>query len=100
VPFLIRRRRGGGGGGGDGDLMPPQDFENAAMVTSWPAQTDVYGGGSHPSRPAPPMHVPLQAPDFSPPRGQAQVQFCTQCGMRLGHNHRFCGFCGHASDAP
>ncbi|MEO3813517.1 hypothetical protein ABGB17_31355 [Sphaerisporangium sp. B11E5] len=25
-----------------------------------------------------------------------QVQFCTQCGMRLGKAHRFCGFCGHA----
>ncbi|MBB6474761.1 zinc ribbon domain-containing protein [Sphaerisporangium rubeum] len=25
-----------------------------------------------------------------------QLQFCTQCGMRLGKAHRFCGFCGHA----
>ncbi|GAA3822042.1 hypothetical protein GCM10022226_48040 [Sphaerisporangium flaviroseum] len=27
-----------------------------------------------------------------------QVVFCTQCGMRLGKAHRYCGFCGHPVD--
>ncbi|MEO3857624.1 hypothetical protein [Acrocarpospora sp. B8E8] len=105
VPMLLKRRRGGNGPGGG----PP--LENAALVTSWPAQTEMFhgGGGSHPSIPPPPP-----GSDMSPPLGQAQLgqpmpvqvgqmgmqKFCTQCGMRLGHAHRFCGFCGHAADMP
>ncbi|MFC4532350.1 hypothetical protein [Sphaerisporangium dianthi] len=30
--------------------------------------------------------------------GGGQVLFCTQCGMRLGRAHRFCGFCGNPVD--
>ncbi|MEV0592507.1 hypothetical protein [Nonomuraea cavernae] len=26
------------------------------------------------------------------------VKYCTACGMRLGHAHRFCGYCGHPSE--
>ncbi|WP_214109334.1 zinc ribbon domain-containing protein [Acrocarpospora catenulata] len=121
VPILLKRRRAGNGTvGGE----PP--MENAALVTSWPAQTEMFppGGMGVPGVPGgmggigvtsqPP--VPHQPPpsDLSPPRGQAhvgqpiqvgqmghpQVKFCTQCGMRLGHGHRFCGFCGHPTDAP
>ncbi|WP_204041216.1 hypothetical protein [Acrocarpospora phusangensis] len=105
VPVLLKRRRGGGDGNGG-----ERSLDNAAMVTSWPAQTEVFRGaiGSHPS-------IPHQPPsDMSPPLGQAQLgqpmpvqvgqlgaqKFCTQCGMRLGHAHRFCGFCGHAADMP
>ncbi|WP_155339943.1 hypothetical protein [Acrocarpospora corrugata] len=106
VPMLLKRRRGGNGSGGEPSL------DNAAMVTSWPAQTEMFHGGigTHPP-------IPHQPPgsDMSPPLGQAQLgqqpmqvqvgqmgtqKFCTQCGMRLGHAHRFCGFCGHASDMP
>ncbi|MCK2220527.1 hypothetical protein MF672_043010 [Actinomadura sp. ATCC 31491] len=26
---------------------------------------------------------------------EAPMKYCTSCGMRLGHAHRFCGYCGH-----
>ncbi|SFJ19444.1 Trypsin-like peptidase domain-containing protein [Streptosporangium canum] len=28
----------------------------------------------------------------------AAQKYCTACGMRLGPAHRFCGYCGHASE--
>ncbi|MBG0816163.1 hypothetical protein [Planomonospora sp. ID82291] len=31
--------------------------------------------------------------------GAAVQKYCTACGMRLGHAHRFCGFCGHPAEA-
>ncbi|MCT9929995.1 hypothetical protein N5079_07145 [Planotetraspora sp. A-T 1434] len=46
-----------------------------------------------------PVPQPQRPADSSPPRGQAQMKFCTQCGMRLGQGHRFCGFCGHPADS-
>jgi predicted amidophosphoribosyltransferase len=52
-------------------------------------------GGVRPSVPYPRTTeaLPLSAPTQG-------VQFCTQCGMRLGHAHRFCGFCGHPVEMP
>jgi hypothetical protein len=111
VPFLLRRRqRSAGEEQAEGDAPP-------MAVTSWPAHaaTQVVGppralpdpggpGGGLPPDPSPPHGVlgapALGMPDHSPPQGRPQVKFCTQCGMRLGHGHRFCGFCGHPSDAP
>jgi hypothetical protein len=31
--------------------------------------------------------------------GTQSQKFCTACGMRLGAAHRFCGFCGHPTEA-
>ncbi|MEW9527786.1 zinc ribbon domain-containing protein [Microbispora sp. NPDC049125] len=65
---------------------------------SFPADLSPPGGRSFPADPSPPGGRPFPA-DSSPPRGQAQVKFCTQCGMRLGQGHRFCGFCGNPADS-
>ncbi|MEV0974165.1 zinc ribbon domain-containing protein [Microtetraspora glauca] len=100
--------------------------QDAVPVSSWPpARTQVFE--AHPFD-APSFDVPVAATpapgtpevperaqdarpvevrpldvrppgDPSPPRGQAQLKFCTQCGMRLGQGHRFCGFCGHPADS-
>ncbi|MFI7447200.1 zinc ribbon domain-containing protein [Nonomuraea sp. NPDC049714] len=29
---------------------------------------------------------------------EPSIKYCTACGMRLGHGHRFCGYCGHPSE--
>ncbi len=103
VPFLLRRRRAA-------EEQPP--VPEPAGVTSWPAhaatqlfeaprpaETSRPPGTSGPLETSRPPEV-FRPPDSSPPRGQAQMKFCTQCGMRLGQGHRFCGFCGHPSDMP
>ncbi|TKK83917.1 hypothetical protein FDA94_31615 [Herbidospora galbida] len=95
VPFLLRRRRNG---------VDQQDTsgENHALVTSWPAQTEVYRT-PNPGQPVMDISPAGGQPHVSNPGsnpGGTSKKFCTQCGMRLGHAHRFCGFCGHPSDAP
>ncbi|MGI5159840.1 zinc ribbon domain-containing protein [Microbispora sp. CA-102843] len=67
-------------------------------ATPAPADPSPPGGHSYPADPSPP-HGHSYPADPSPPRGQAQVKFCTQCGMRLGQGHRFCGFCGNPVDS-
>ncbi|WP_067127862.1 zinc ribbon domain-containing protein [Microtetraspora malaysiensis] len=109
-----RRRRSGVEGGSAAEHAhdpAPDGVASGPAVASWPpAATQVFeaapyeppvsperdvtreAGTAAPAAAAPP------APDPSPPRGQAQLKFCTQCGMRLGPGHRFCGFCGHPAD--
>ncbi|MFF3664506.1 zinc ribbon domain-containing protein [Microtetraspora malaysiensis] len=109
-----RRRRSGVEGGSAAEHAhdpAPDGVASGPAVPSWPpAATQVFeaapyeapvsperdvtreAGAAAPAAAAPP------APDPSPPRGQAQLKFCTQCGMRLGPGHRFCGFCGHPAD--
>lgn len=38
--------------------------------------------------------VPRQQPLMTA-NEQPSVKYCTECGMRLGPAHRFCGYCGH-----
>lgn len=63
-----------------------------AEAAGVPGDPSPPGGRSYP--PAGRSHPA----DPSPPRGQAQIKFCTQCGMRLGQGHRFCGYCGNPVD--
>ncbi|MEU6409448.1 hypothetical protein [Microbispora sp. NPDC046933] len=65
---------------------------------AYPADLSPPHGHAHPGDPSPPRGHSYP-PNPSPPRGQAQVKFCTQCGMRLGQGHRFCGFCGNPVDS-
>ncbi|WP_169944503.1 zinc ribbon domain-containing protein [Microbispora sp. H11081] len=65
---------------------------------SYPADLSPPHGHAYPGDPAPPRG-PSYPPNPSPPQGQAQLKFCTQCGMRLGQGHRFCGFCGNPTDS-
>ncbi|GIH59751.1 zinc ribbon domain-containing protein [Microbispora siamensis] len=65
---------------------------------AYPADLSPPHGHAHPADPSPPRGHSYP-PNPSPPRGQAQLKFCTQCGMRLGQGHRFCGFCGNPVDS-
>ncbi|XVQ88582.1 hypothetical protein ACQP2K_14545 [Microbispora siamensis] len=65
---------------------------------SYPADPSPPHGHAHPADPSPPRGHSYP-PNPSQPRGQAQLKFCTQCGMRLGQGHRFCGFCGNPVDS-
>jgi hypothetical protein len=66
-----------------------------------------FGPTSHPQQ-APPAGAPAPAASFSQggrlaaarrePGAGDQPEYCTQCGMRRGRAHRFCGFCGHPAD--
>ncbi|WP_182886461.1 zinc ribbon domain-containing protein [Microbispora sp. H10885] len=77
------------------EVMRPAPTGGPAAQT--PVDSSPPGGHSHPPDPSPPQGRSYP-PDLSPPRGQAQLKFCTQCGMRLGQGHRFCGFCGNPVD--
>ncbi|MFC4585012.1 zinc ribbon domain-containing protein [Sphaerisporangium corydalis] len=108
VPLTLRRRRQAGEDGAEGDRTP----ERMAAAATWPplgtqamdagppaegsfpAQRRAPGSGTGPS---PVAVVPGSAAGVAGGNG-TQVVFCTQCGMRLGKAHRFCGFCGHAVD--
>ncbi|MFF4778439.1 zinc ribbon domain-containing protein [Microtetraspora fusca] len=113
-----RRRSGVEAGSAAEDAHDPApngvaSGQAGAEVGSWPpAATQVFEAapyeapvsprrdaseGAGAAAAAPPFDA-RPAPDPSPPRGQAQLKFCTQCGMRLGQGHRFCGFCGHPAD--
>jgi hypothetical protein len=53
---------------------------------------------STPPRPAPaPTTRPTTGPTPAPGVATTamRAQFCTQCGMKMAPEHRFCGFCGH-----
>lgn len=65
---------------------------------AYPVEVSPPHGHAHPEDVSPPRGHSYP-PNPSPPRGQAQLMFCTQCGMRLGQGHRFCGFCGNPADS-
>lgn len=120
VPLLLRRRRRA-----DDDLDAP--FPGAApQDSSWPPRSPEMPEYAHPVEanlpqealhqeaglgpgprrwPGPgPGGAPYDAAGApqdggTPPGGTQSMRFCTQCGMRLGHAHRFCGFCGHPVEA-
>jgi hypothetical protein len=114
VPLTLRRRRQAAGNP-DGDppdpmaalsTWPPQGVETMEAVPaadgSFPARRSPDAVGTGPS----PVAVGSGAKGLGAAGSAAagsggnggQVQFCTQCGMRLGKAHRFCGFCGHPAD--
>ncbi|GII75909.1 hypothetical protein Sru01_08910 [Sphaerisporangium rufum] len=84
--LLLRRRTAAPGTG------PPEAVAGAA---TWPPPgTQVMTAPGADVQQA--RSVPPDPPGAEPPAGPGgQVLFCTQCGMRLGRAHRFCGFCGH-----
>ncbi|GGK88806.1 hypothetical protein Sme01_02030 [Sphaerisporangium melleum] len=88
----------GGSSGSPGAAQPAGSAPGAAGVpspggASWPPQGTQAMEPPYPAEragdPSPPAGVPVPAP------GGTQARFCTQCGMRLGKAHRFCGFCGN-----
>ncbi|WP_169978927.1 zinc ribbon domain-containing protein [Microbispora sp. H10836] len=79
-------------GPGPADPSPPGG-------RSYPADLSPPHGHAQPGDPAPPRGPSYPPNPSSPPQGQAQLKFCTQCGMRLGQGHRFCGFCGNPVDS-
>ncbi len=121
VPMALRRRRaraaeeagepvlaeaalgeariGGSGLGGAGPApasWPPQALEYAR-----PAEAQLPLGIAPGAGPVAGGAVPdPQAAGDAPPPGGTTMRFCTRCGMRLGHAHRFCGFCGHPVESP
>ncbi len=109
LPIVLRRRGGQGEEGvtrpdglpalPPGSSWPPQHTElmelaRPAETGGLPPQAVPYPRGTDPF-PAP---VPASGSATGPAAGPLAggVKFCTQCGMRLGHGHRFCGFCGTA----
>ncbi|MBP2702576.1 hypothetical protein JOL79_02015 [Microbispora sp. RL4-1S] len=84
------------------DSYPPISHPSGPHASgphpSGPHPSGPHPSGPHASGPASPPYGQPRPADLSPPRGQAQMQFCTQCGMRLGQGHRFCGFCGNPAD--
>ncbi|MBX6385855.1 MAG: hypothetical protein IRZ07_23265 [Microbispora sp.] len=107
---VLLRRRSATDGRADGTGTPASEAGSSypPTETSWPpyAVTRAFGAeaarspevvGPPPAGPGaavPPGGLASPA-DPSPPHGQAQLRFCTQCGMRLGRGHRFCGYCGN-----
>jgi hypothetical protein len=98
VPLVMRRRRARDDE--SGPFGGPSGPQRALPPSSWPPQPTELMELAHPAeagvRPSVPYPrttdaLPLAAPQAAP----QGMQFCTQCGMRLGHAHRFCGFCGH-----
>jgi hypothetical protein len=104
--YLIRRPRRADA---DADSGPTQAFEPAGRTVL----DGRFSPASHPQTPPPGV---LAAPGVPPPGasysqgGQVAAarrepsagdhpEYCTQCGMRRGRAHRFCGFCGHPADA-
>ncbi|WP_067183817.1 zinc ribbon domain-containing protein [Microtetraspora niveoalba] len=81
------------------DVPAPGTPVSSAPVSPGPVSPgpDAPGGEAAVPGTVPPFEA-RPAADPSPPHGQAQLKFCTQCGMRLGQGHRFCGFCGHPAD--
>ncbi|NUR93468.1 MAG: hypothetical protein HOY71_56140 [Nonomuraea sp.] len=86
--FLLWRRRA--------PEEPPQDQPPPPPPPAAPAQP--YDEGANQTvvvrRSQPFQMVPQQQPVMTAGE-QANVKYCTDCGMRLGAAHRFCGFCGH-----
>ncbi|WP_055481771.1 zinc ribbon domain-containing protein [Sphaerimonospora mesophila] len=96
-----------GVGGSGGDPSPPggtsqpshpswPSAPSAPSVPSVPSTSSVPSVPSVPSAPSVPSSPSVSS---GPPHGQPQMNFCTQCGMRLGQGHRFCGFCGNPVDS-
>ncbi|MEV5409315.1 hypothetical protein AB0K60_10840 [Thermopolyspora sp. NPDC052614] len=118
VPMMLRRRRERAqedlGGPTPPDAMqisswPPQPTEMLEYAQS--AEIGLQGANLPPQQGAPlgaPAYpgdlphpaVPHPRPTEVPVGGTQTMRFCTQCGMRLGHAHRFCGFCGHPVESP
>jgi hypothetical protein len=100
VPLTLRRRRRSGQ-----REIPPEPL---AAVSTWPPQgTQTMEAGPEGSFPAyqrtsgtepSPVAAGSGNPAAASGGNGGQVVFCTQCGMRLGKAHRFCGFCGHPAD--
>jgi hypothetical protein len=42
-----------------------------------------------------PFQVVPQQQQVMTAQDSPSIKYCTSCGMRLGHAHRFCGYCGH-----
>ncbi|WP_327044906.1 hypothetical protein OG320_24625 [Microbispora sp. NBC_01189] len=93
-PYAVTRVFGAEAARSPEVMQPPPTSGPPAQP---PVDPSPPGGHSHPPDPSPPQGRSYP-PDLSPPRGQAQLKFCTQCGMRLGQGHRFCGFCGNPVD--
>ncbi|XVQ11034.1 hypothetical protein ACQP1W_00170 [Spirillospora sp. CA-255316] len=81
----------------------PRKGEAATHKDRATMRTDVPGAPeSAPPEPAPPESAPPESTPSTPappaparPEGEGRTgRFCTRCGMRLGHGHQFCAFCG------
>ncbi|MEU8268371.1 hypothetical protein AB0B89_14515 [Sphaerisporangium sp. NPDC049002] len=75
----------------------PVQGTGASPVAVSPGGARPDGAGTGGSAPAGPAGAAV-AGHGVPAGSGGQVLFCTQCGMRLGRAHRFCGFCGHPVD--
>ncbi|RCG28187.1 zinc ribbon domain-containing protein [Sphaerisporangium album] len=105
VPLTLRRRRRANAAGDE----PPPDA--MAGVYVWPSQGtqampaagEGQGTAGQPRTGVPPTGAehtgtPHAGAGHGAVAEGGQARFCTQCGMRLGQAHRFCGFCGHPVD--
>ncbi|MFC6085021.1 hypothetical protein [Sphaerisporangium aureirubrum] len=88
---------GGPSPGGSSPGGPSPGGSSSRPPGTWVAGPGAPGSGA---ADAPPSGAGASgasgAGSSGPGASGGQVQFCTQCGMRLGKAHRFCGFCGHA----
>ncbi|MER6945438.1 S1C family serine protease [Nonomuraea sp. NPDC000554] len=85
--FLLWRRRGPDE---EPDLPPP-------LVATPQPNDDGAGQTVMVRRTQLPLHaIPQQKKVLT--AQQTATKYCTACGMRLGHAHRFCGYCGHPSE--
>ncbi|GII83852.1 hypothetical protein Ssi03_18420 [Sphaerisporangium siamense] len=82
APLLLRRRRR--------ENLAPEERPPDAVTAAF----------ARPAQGTQAIHVAAGEGQGAPPAATdpGQTRFCTQCGMRLGQAHRFCGFCGNPTD--
>ncbi|WP_248959554.1 hypothetical protein [Sphaerisporangium perillae] len=86
-----------GATGGIGGMAAAPGTEPGAPESRPPVPAAGGGPDGRGANGVPDARAAAGAPEHAA-GGQGQVQFCTQCGMRLGKAHRFCGFCGSPVD--
>lgn len=104
LPDLGTSRPGESGPRPSPPRLPPSDDEAGSTVVigrSFPALPKVTS--APPGGPVLVARNPGTEPS-APGTGSRSAEFaaqkyCTACGMRLGPAHRFCGYCGHPSEA-
>ncbi|MER7133573.1 zinc ribbon domain-containing protein [Streptosporangium saharense] len=86
-------------------VTPPDEVPDATVVVgrSFPALPRTNTAPGQPGGPVlvarDPGAGPVTKETGTGETGTVVQKYCTACGMRLGPAHRFCGYCGHPTEA-